>query len=352
MGPKAVCRAARPAARAKASDGSPFHGGHARLRKRNAARRMRSRCVNSALITMPSTVHRASRLPTGNGTFLFTDIEGSTMLWEQQPDCNAGGARAARHGATPRDQGVFRVSSSRPRATACIAVFGAATDALEACVAAQRCLASATSWSPEARVEHRLTSAVPLTLKGDGWGLHTGAAEFRDLDYFGPSLNRAARIMSAAHGEQVLLSATTAELVRGQLPKGVTLRELGEHRLKGVAESRTLAPGRSAGIARGFSAVGVAYRRSQLAGRARCLHRATGSLTELARRVDAGARLISVLGLGGTGKTRLVTRFGWRCSGGSRAASGFATCQRPAAWTASCLPFRRGSTCRSGRKIR
>src|SRR6267378_189613 len=64
--------------------------------------------------------------------------------------------------------------------------------------------------------------------------------ELRDGDYFGAVLNRAARIMSAAHGGQVLLSAATAELVRGHLPEGVSLRELGEHRLKGLLNPERL----------------------------------------------------------------------------------------------------------------
>ena len=62
--------------------------------------------------------------------------------------------------------------------------------------------------------------------------LHTGAAEERDGDYFGPPVNRVARLLSAAHGGQVLLSLPTQELVRDQLPAGTTLRDLGEQRLK------------------------------------------------------------------------------------------------------------------------
>ena len=62
--------------------------------------------------------------------------------------------------------------------------------------------------------------------------MHTGVAEDRDGDYFGPPVNRVARLLSAAHGGQVLLSLPTQELVRDQLPAGTTLRDLGEHRLK------------------------------------------------------------------------------------------------------------------------
>ena len=62
--------------------------------------------------------------------------------------------------------------------------------------------------------------------------LHTGAADERNGDYFGPALNRVARLLSAGYGGQILLSAVTQELVRDQLPPGVELRNMGEHRLK------------------------------------------------------------------------------------------------------------------------
>src|SRR3979411_127952 len=109
------------------------------------------------------------------------------------------------------------------------AVFSTATDALAACLAAQRCLREL-----EAGLSHPTTketdSRMPLSPRVR-MGLHTGASELRDGDYFGAVLNRAARIMSAAHGGQVLLSAATADLVQGHLPEGVTLREMGEHRM-------------------------------------------------------------------------------------------------------------------------
>ena len=71
-------------------------------------------------------------------------------------------------------------------------------------------------------------------------GVHTGEAVEHDGDYFGTAVNRAARIMSIAHGGQILVSRVTAELVRGQLPDGVTLRDMGEHRLKGFLASERI----------------------------------------------------------------------------------------------------------------
>ena len=267
--------------------------------------------MNSALITMPSTVHRASRLPTGNVTFLFTDIEGSTTLWEQHPDAMQ--AALARHDTLLR----HAIESSdgcivKSTGDGVYAVFAAAPDALAACLAAQRCLrepeAGASNPTPRA-TEVRMPLALSVRM-----GLHTGAAELRDGDYFGAVLNRAARIMSAAHGGQVLLSAATAELVRRHLPEGVTLREMGEHRLKGLLNPERLLQLVASDLRADFPPLASLTGHSLPAERDAFVGRRE-SLAELARRLDGGARLVSVLGLGGTGKTRLVTRFGWSSLG-------------------------------------
>ena len=109
-------------------------------------------------------------------------------------------------------------TSSRPWGTPSAAAFSTATDALEAAVESQRRLFS-SEWEQTGPLRVRMA-------------LHTGAAEERNGDYFGPPLNRVARLLSAAYGGQVLLSLTTQELVRDQLPDDVELWDLGEHRLK------------------------------------------------------------------------------------------------------------------------
>src|SRR5215213_3363324 len=96
--------------------------------------------------------------------------------------------------------------------------FPTAPDALEAALDAQRLL-----------LEERWAESDPLRVR---MALHMGAAQERDGDYFGPPLNRVARLLSAAHGGQVLLSAATHEMVRDQLPAWINLAELGEYRLK------------------------------------------------------------------------------------------------------------------------
>jgi class 3 adenylate cyclase len=155
--------------------------------------------------------------PTGTLTFLFTDIEGSTKLWERHP--TAMQTALARHdeilwGATEQHGGyVFKTVGD-----AFCCAFLTAPDALEAALDTQRRLLS-SEWEQTGPLRVRMA-------------LHTGAAEERDGDYFGPPVNRVARLLSAAHGGQVLLSAATHEMVRDQLPAGINLAELGEHRLK------------------------------------------------------------------------------------------------------------------------
>jgi predicted ATPase/class 3 adenylate cyclase len=155
--------------------------------------------------------------PTGTLTFLFTDIEGSTRLWEN--DAPAMQAAVARHDELLRwavvEHGghVFKTVGD-----AFCAAFPTGLDALECALDAQ-CRLLSSQWEQTGPLKVRMA-------------LHTGAAEERDGDYFGPPLNRVARLLSAAHGGQVLLSLATQELVRDQLPGQTSLRDLGEHRLK------------------------------------------------------------------------------------------------------------------------
>jgi class 3 adenylate cyclase/predicted ATPase/Tfp pilus assembly protein PilF len=256
---------------------------------------------------MSSKVPPHSSLPTGTVTFLFTDIEGSTTLWEQFPD--------AMHDALARHDRLLRhaIESSggcivKGTGDGVYAVFAAAADAFAACLAAQRSLQAreGDASNPDPALSDSL---LPMALRVR-MGLHTGVAEIRDGDYFGTPLNRAARIMSAAHGGQILVSAATAELVRGQLPKDVTLRDMGEHRLKGLLGPERLLQVVASDLRADFPPLASQTGHSLPAERDAFVGRRE-PLAELARRFDAGTRLISVLGLGGTGKTRLVTRFGW-----------------------------------------
>src|SRR5207302_7447253 len=149
-----------------------------------------------------------SELPSGTVTFLFTDLEGSTRLWEQHPDAMR--PALERHDALLRSA-VERHGGRVVKTTGdgLHAVFVSTGDALAAALAAQRDVV-AERWSVPGGLRVRM-------------GLHTGDAVARDGDYYGPATNRAARVMAAAHGEQVVLSHATEEIVRDSLPSEVGL---------------------------------------------------------------------------------------------------------------------------------
>ena len=127
-------------------------------------------------------------LPSGTVTFLFTDVEGSTRLWEQHP-------RAMRESLARHDEILHRVIASfdglvvKTTGDGAYAAFATASDAVSAAIAAQVSLC-AEAW-PE-------TGPLPVRM-----GIHTGTAELRDGDYFGTTMNRAARLMSVGHGGQI-----------------------------------------------------------------------------------------------------------------------------------------------------
>ena len=156
-------------------------------------------------------------LPTGTVTFLFTDIEGSTKLWENSPDVMQSALKRhdqiLRHSIEGAGGYVFKTIGD-----ASCAAFPTASQALEAAIAAQLALAAEPWQLP-----------TPLLVR---MALHTGSAEERGGDYFGPPLNRVARLMAAGHGGQTLLSEVTQGLVRDTLPPGTSLRDLGERSLK------------------------------------------------------------------------------------------------------------------------
>ena len=163
--------------------------------------------------------------PTGTVTFLFTDLQGSTKLWEQDP--SAMRPALARHDTLLRE--AIETSGGYVFKTvgdAFCAAFVIAPQALQAALDAQLALAAAS-----------VETQTPLRVR---MALHTGACEERDGDYFGPPLNRVARLMAAGHGGQILLSAATQELTRDALPSSVSLLELGAHRLKDLARSETV----------------------------------------------------------------------------------------------------------------
>jgi len=164
----------------------------------------------------------ASARPTGTVTFLFSDIEGSTSRWERAPEAMA--PALERHDALVRSAieahngFVFKTFGD-----AFCAAFATAPDAIAAALDGQRVL----------RAED--FSAVDGILVR--MALHSGHSTERGGDYFGPAVNRVARLLAVGHGGQVLLSVTTRDLAQGALPSDVSFRDLGSHKLKDLALS-------------------------------------------------------------------------------------------------------------------
>jgi class 3 adenylate cyclase len=156
-------------------------------------------------------------MPTGLVTFLFTDIEGSTRLWEDRPTEMA--VALARHDQLLRAiiQGgggfVFKTVGD-----AFCAVFHDADSALLAALAAQRAL-GVEPWPPGIELRVRMA-------------LHSGRGHERDGDFFGPDVNRTARLERVAHGGQIICSSATAEMTREADIQNLRLRDLGTHLLK------------------------------------------------------------------------------------------------------------------------
>jgi predicted ATPase/class 3 adenylate cyclase len=240
-------------------------------------------------------------LPTGTVTFLFTDIEGSTLLWEHYPEQMK--AILSRHDAILRDA-IESNNGTIVKTTGdgVHAVFFRAMDTLKAAITSQQNLQSL-------RIKDGQSPAGPEQIKVR-MGLHTGEAELREGDYYGQALNRAARIMEVAYGRQVLLSAVTASLVRDQLNVDMNLLDLGEHRLRNLARPEHIFQLASPNLSNEFPPLrslsvlsnNLPVQLTSFIGRER-------ELAEAKHRFE-NARLLTLIGPGGTGKTRISLQLG------------------------------------------
>ena len=228
-------------------------------------------------------------------TFLFTDIEGSTRLWEQEPDrmrpalaCHDLLCRTAVEGS--RGTVVKMIGDGM------CAAFDDPADALRASIALQCALA-----------DPKATQGILLRVR---CGIHTGAVERRDSDFFGSAVNHAARIMGAAHGGQVLLSKAACDLVGDRLPDGVTLLDLGAVRLRDLASPIRICQLVHPALRGSFPALrsleatpnNLPQQVTSFIGRERQLAETKALL--------AKTRLLTLLGAGGLGKTRLSLQVG------------------------------------------
>jgi class 3 adenylate cyclase len=179
-------------------------------------------------------------LPSGTVTFVFTDVEGSTRLLRQLGDRY--GEVVAAHRRVLRDAFGERGGQEIDRqGDAFFYAFARARDAVAAAVDAQRALA-AQEWPDGAQVRVRM-------------GVHTGEAELGDEGYVGLDVVRGARICSAGHGGQILLSETTRALLGGSLPDGAAIEDLGERRLKDLEQAERIYQVTFAGGASSFPAL-------------------------------------------------------------------------------------------------
>jgi predicted ATPase/class 3 adenylate cyclase len=274
-----------------------------------------------------------TELPTGTVTFLLTDIEGSTRLWEQHPDAMS--AAVARHdalaaGIIAQHEGVL--VKSQGEGDSLFAVFGHAADALAAALALQIALresmggmggaggmgseetaTSHTSDTPHtphtSHTSHTSPNPQPPTPGPQlrvRMALHTGTAALRDGDYYGAAVNRCARLRGIAHGGQVLLSLAAEERVREALPERASLKALGAHRLRDLERPehvfQLLHPELPAGFPplRSLSTLpnNLPQQVTTFIGRQR-------EIAEV-NRLLGGTRLLTLTGAGGIGKTRLA----------------------------------------------
>jgi predicted ATPase/class 3 adenylate cyclase len=231
----------------------------------------------------------------GAFTFLFTDIESSTSLWERFPH--------AMKRALERHDSILLTAVTaaggqviKTTGDGLMAVFGSAAEAVHACLAAQRGLVE-EPW-PE-------TGALRVRM-----GLHSGEAQPRGDDYFGPAVIRSERIMAVGHGGQVLLSAASAALAADQLPGGAALVDLGAHRLKDLGRPEQLFQLVHPALRHDFPPLATPDRRpNNLPTQASTFIGRDTELGEIRARIEReSVRLLTLTGPGGTGKTRLALR--------------------------------------------
>jgi len=240
-----------------------------------------------------TTIPDRRNLPTGTLTFLLTDIESSTQLWESYPDSMK--AVLARHDElieSSVESHHGQVVKPRGEGDSRFAVFQLATDAVLAAMDIQQLI-----WGEGWRIPEPIRVRIAL---------HTGEAELRENDYYGPTINRCARLRNLAHGGQILLSQVTYGLVNEFLSLNGNLRELGEYKLKDIKRPERIYQVTPPGVPANFQPLKTSQR---------SIHNLPASLTSFIgrkneikelKRLLSKKRIITIAGVGGAGKTRLA----------------------------------------------
>ena len=233
-----------------------------------------------------------NNLPFGTITFLFTDIENSTPLWEKHPEEMK--SALAKHdsilkGAVASNNGqIIKTTGDGIHA-----VFSTAIDSVNAALDAQKIFQTSKALK---------TSEVSIKVR---MGMHTGEAEQRDGDYYGGTLNRAARIMSIGHGGQILLSETTLQIAQEHLSSDVSVLDLGRHQLKGLKHTEKIYQVSRPDLGQEFPALkSLSHATNNLPTQLTSFIGRERELAEAQKKLES-AKLLTLIGPGGTGKTRL-----------------------------------------------
>lgn len=236
-------------------------------------------------------IEGSSKAPTGTVTFVFSDIEGSTQRWDSNRQAMQAAVR--RHDALMRSAiesnggYIFKTIGD-----AFCAAFRSSEEALAATLEAQRRIAT-EDWNEVGGLRVRMA-------------IHTGIADERDDDYYGPTVNRVARLLAIGHGGQVLVSGAARSLIEERIIAGITLLDMGVHRLKDLSTPEHVFQLGADGLATDFPPLhsldlvpnNLPASMNALVGR----NREAAEIEELV----ASSRLVTLVGSGGIGKTRIV----------------------------------------------